>query len=64
MAGFNSEVYKINEFMARRDDVISDLVPAIDTAMGKDYTSGYLKDWATAGFFGRLNYDYRQSLST
>lgn len=58
MAGFNSEVYKINEFMARRDDVISDLVPAIDTAMGKDYTSGYLKDWATAGFFGRLNYDY------
>lgn len=58
MAGFNSEIYKTNEFMSRRDDVISDMVPSIDTSMGKDYTSGNLKEWATAGFFGRLNYDF------
>ena len=43
---------------AKRDDVISDEVPSIDTSMGKDYTSANKKEWATAGFFGRLNYDY------
>lgn len=58
MVGFNSELYKQNYVYARRDDVISDEVPSIDTSMGKDYTAANKKEWATAGFFGRLNYDY------
>lgn len=58
MAGFNSELYKQSLFMARRDDVISDLVPSIDTSTGKDTTKGNMSDWSTAGFFGRFNYDY------
>ena len=58
MVGFNTELYKQNYVYAKRDDVISDEVPSIDTSMGKDYTSATKKEWATAGFFGRLNYDY------
>lgn len=58
MVGFNSELYKQNYVYARRDDVISDEVPSIDASMGKDYTAANKKEWATAGFFGRLNYDY------
>lgn len=58
LVGFNSELYKENYLYARRDDVISDLVPSINTSMGKDYTSAYMQEWSTAGFFGRLNYDY------
>lgn len=58
MAGFNTELYKQNYVYAKRDDVISDDVPSIDASMGKDYTSANKKEWATAGFFGRLNYDY------
>ena len=58
MVGFNTELYKQNYVYAKRDDVISDEVPSIDTSMGKDYTSANKKEWATAGFFGRLNYDY------
>ena len=54
----DSELYKQNYVYARRDDVISDEVPSIDTSMGKDYTAANKKEWATAGFFGRLNYDY------
>lgn len=58
MIGFNTELYKQNYVYARRDDVISDEVPSIDASMGKDYTAANKKEWATAGFFGRLNYDY------
>lgn len=58
MVGFNTELYKQNYVYARRDDVISDEVPSIDASMGKDYTAANKKEWATAGFFGRLNYDY------
>lgn len=58
MVGFNTELYKQNYVYAKRDDVISDEVPSIDASMGKDYTSANKKEWATAGFFGRLNYDY------
>lgn len=58
MVGFNTELYKQNYVYARRDDVISDEVPSIDASMGKDYTSANKREWATAGFFGRLNYDY------
>lgn len=39
MVGFNTELYKQNYVYAKRDDVISDEVPSIDTSMGKDYTS-------------------------
>lgn len=58
MVGFNSELYKENYVFAKRDDVISDGIPSIDASMGKDYTSAWKQEWATAGFFGRLNYDY------
>lgn len=58
MVGFNSELYKENYVFAKRDDVISDQIPSIDASMGKDYTSAWKQEWATAGFFGRLNYDY------
>lgn len=58
MIGFNAELFQTEDVGVRRDDVITDEVPSINTAAGKDVTSGYLGQWSTAGFFGRINYDY------
>ena len=58
LIGFNSETLTETELSARRNDVISDSSPWINAATGQDYTSGWMQDWAVAGFFGRINYDY------
>lgn len=59
MAGFQSELSKSRGFNAYRDDVYTTEVLAIDATYGEnDGVGGSFNHWATAGFFGRLNYDY------
>lgn len=58
MLGFNAELFQTEDVSVRRADVITDEVPSINTATGKDVTGGYIGQWSTAGFFGRINYDY------
>lgn len=58
MLGFNAELFQTEDASVKRYDVITDEVPSINTASGKDVTDGYIGQWSTAGFFGRINYDY------
>lgn len=42
-------------------DLISESVPSINAATGEStIDKSKLTHWATAGFFGRLNYDYKE----
>lgn len=61
MVGFNSELSKDRNFSGYRDGLITPSLPTIDTATGDEkITSGSYDQWATAGFFGRVNYDYKE----
>lgn len=60
MAGMNTEKYNNRVLDVQRMDLITESVPEIGAATGKDVineASAY--SWATAGFFGRINYDYK-----
>lgn len=59
MAGVNTEKYNNRVLDVQRMDLITENVPEIGAATGDDVineASAY--SWATAGFFGRVNYDY------
>jgi TonB-linked SusC/RagA family outer membrane protein len=66
MVGFQSELLKYKTFGAQREGIIVPSLPEIDLTSGLDaygddvtpYVFGSRDHWATAGFFGRLNYDY------
>ena len=60
MAGFNSEVNKFRNIAAGRTNLITPNVIAINTATSNFTNSGQYNHWATAGFFGRLNYNYKE----
>lgn len=59
MAGMNTEEYKYRNLSAQRDNVITPDVPEIGASVGEDKINyAQVNDWATAGFFGRINYAY------
>lgn len=67
MAGFQAEEMKQDYSETTRYGLMNDGMPEFDLTTGlngkgelKDPNiSGYHNEWATAGFFGRLNYDYK-----
>lgn len=67
MAGFQAEEQKQLKFGATRNGIIVPELPEIDITTGMSYSgevitpsvNGSRNEWATAGFFGRLNYDYK-----
>ena len=59
MAGMNTEENKYRDLSAQRDNVITPSIPEISASVGEDkINNAYVYDWATAGFFGRINYNY------
>lgn len=60
LAGMQSEQYKQRLLSAQRNDMISTNFPVLDLTTNNTSTSikGNYDDWATLGYFGRLNYDY------
>lgn len=58
MAGFQAERLNYKDFEAQRTDVLND-IPWLDTTNGTANVAGYTATWATAGWFGRVNYDYK-----
>lgn len=61
MVGFNFELDQDRNFAGYRPGMISEDLPTIDTSTGTDkITSGSYNHWATAGFFARLNYNYKE----
>lgn len=57
MAGFQSEWYRYRTLQASQDGIQSGLATLNTTSSNPSVSGGYY-NWATAGFFGRLNYDY------
>lgn len=57
--GFQSELKKYRTLSGSKDGLVDYSVKTIDASTGDDMkASGGFNHWATAGFFGRLNYDY------
>lgn len=66
MGGFQAEEMKQSFYSAKKYGLLINGLPEFDLATSLDGTGkekipevgGYRNEWATAGFFGRLNYDY------
>ena len=59
LLGFNAEKYTTRKIDATRDGLITPNVPTINTATGAYSASGEYQHYAVAGFFGRVNYAYK-----
>lgn len=57
MGGFQSEWFRQRNITARQNGIMSGL-PTLDTTTTKPSVGGAYNSWTTAGFFGRINYDY------
>lgn len=60
--GFQAEKFDTKDFYASRNNMVSGDYPVLDLTNAADLTdigiNGSLNKWRTAGFFGRLNYDF------
>ncbi|MDR2915633.1 MAG: TonB-dependent receptor [Tannerella sp.] len=61
MAGFQAEQLKNRKLNAQRTGMINTDQPILDLTTDNDNMSinGDYQEWSTAGFFGRINYDYQ-----
>ena len=60
MVGFNSELNRYRGLSASRKGLITADVPSLPTAVDDMKNNGEINEWATAGFFGRINYNYKE----
>ena len=60
MAGFNAELMKSRDLSGSMSNLISEDVPTLNTATSNPLTSGGYSHWSTVGFFGRLNYNFKE----
>lgn len=64
MGGFDAETREAYSHYSERRGLISEQLPEIALATGSEYaysgTYSFHNDFAAAGFFGRINYDYLQ----
>lgn len=58
LVGFQSETSHFSSIWVRKTNLVSDLVPSISTATGDLQADENKHDWATKGFFMRLNYNF------
>uniref|UniRef100_UPI00259A29BB SusC/RagA family TonB-linked outer membrane protein n=1 Tax=uncultured Parabacteroides sp. TaxID=512312 RepID=UPI00259A29BB len=59
MAGFNAELYKTRSIEAIKNTLITPNVPTINTATEDPQAYGSYADNAVAGFFARVNWNYK-----
>ena len=59
MLGFQAELFNQRNLFGSQDNIISG-VPTLNTTTANATTNGGYGHWATAGFFGRLNYNYKE----
>lgn len=60
MVGFNAELMKTRDIKGIMDNLISTDIPTLNTATENPRVSGGYTHWSTVGFFGRLNYNYKE----
>lgn len=58
MAGMQHENQKYKNISGSRENQLSLTNPGIGLGIGEDYVSEGRSEWATLGYFGRLNYNY------
>ena len=58
MGGFNAELMKTRGLGASAEGLITPSLPTVNTATVNMKASGGYSEWSSAGFFGRLNYNY------
>ena len=62
MVGVNGERYDIDDFSARAKKLYSEEYPELNLAYGEmkdNVISSWTNDRSSAGYFGRINYDYK-----
>lgn len=68
LLGAQVEELNVKQFGLQRDGIIFPDKPEVDLTNGMDYsgnaitpaTNGSRSEWSTVGFFGRLNYNYKE----
>jgi TonB-linked SusC/RagA family outer membrane protein len=68
LVGFQSEVLKRRAISAERNGIMVPSLPTLNTTSGTDangevtapLVSGDYNHWSTQGFFGRINYNYKE----
>ena len=60
LVGYEQEDKLYNYLSGRRENLISETVPSLSTALGATSVEDSKYDWATQGVFGRLNYNYKE----
>lgn len=61
MFGFQAELNKYRRMEVQANDLISEEVPNMAVTTGDQRINEVRREhWATAGFFGRVNYDYKE----
>lgn len=60
MLGFNAELYKDDSLTGFGTNLITPSVPELNAAQENHKAYNEKKDYAIAGFFGRLNYNYQE----
>ena len=58
-AGGESEIFRDWDQSSQRNGLLDDEMGEIGLATGDQYVGGSRSHWATLGFFGRVNYDYK-----
>ena len=62
MAGYEQELLKYESSYAKRYDLVTDEVPSLQTATGRQEATGKIGHSSTQSYFGRLNYSFKQKL--
>ncbi|TXE09128.1 TonB-dependent receptor [Gelidibacter salicanalis] len=60
LLGFQQEDTDYSAVQASKNDLITDNVPSISTAVGEDNVGDSQGSFGTQGYFGRLNYNYKE----
>ena len=58
MLGANAEEGEYEYHSSQRKELLDGNVPEFNLAVGDQTVSGKHSEWGTAGWFGRINYDY------
>jgi TonB-linked SusC/RagA family outer membrane protein len=60
LAGYEQEKKSFTSLYGRKENLISESVPSITTALGVATLQDAKYEWATQGVFGRLNYNFKE----
>lgn len=60
MGGYENELNEYNSLWGQKNNILTSSVPSISTATGTFYLDDVKSHWATQGFFGRFNYNYKE----